>query len=166
MIQALGAALGGGHGLALALSALAMLALRAAGLLVAGALRPDHPLVAWAAAVSQATLAAFVALAVAAPGGAAAAVPWPAGWPGWRWGCWPSERRAGGCCRRCWRGSPRWRWSVRCCEAGGLFRDPGRRAGTRAILPARLRPGWGRAVIAGPPPGLQRNGVRNRTPFR
>jgi hypothetical protein len=78
MIQALGAALGGGHGLALALSALAMLALRAAGLLVAGALRPDHPLVAWAAAVSQATLAAFVALAVAAPGGAAAAVPWPA----------------------------------------------------------------------------------------
>ena len=61
--------------LALPLTILAMLALRAAGLLVAGALRPDHPLVAWAAAVSQATLAAFVVLAVAAPGGAAGGVP-------------------------------------------------------------------------------------------
>ncbi len=64
--------------LALALAAAAMLLLRAIGLLVAGALRPDHPLVAWAAAVSQATLAAFVALAVAVPGGAVAGLPWPA----------------------------------------------------------------------------------------
>jgi hypothetical protein len=64
--------------LALLLSAAAMLVLRALGLLVAGALRPDHPLVAWAAAVSQATLSAFVALAVAVPGGAAATVPLPA----------------------------------------------------------------------------------------
>ena len=64
-----------GPDLALLLSALAMLLLRAMGLLAAGALRPEHPLVAWAAAVSQATLAAFVALAVAAPGGAAASVP-------------------------------------------------------------------------------------------
>jgi hypothetical protein len=52
-----------------------MLALRAAGLLVAGALRPDHPLVAWAASVSQATLSAFVTLAMVAPGGVAATVP-------------------------------------------------------------------------------------------
>lgn len=64
-----------GTDLALLLSAAAMLALRAVGLLLAGALRPEHPLVAWAAAVSQATLAAFVALAVAAPGSAAASVP-------------------------------------------------------------------------------------------
>ncbi|MBL6457542.1 hypothetical protein JMJ55_19600 [Belnapia sp. T6] len=64
--------------LALLLAALAMLLLRALGLLVAGALRPDHPLVAWAAAVSQATLSAFVALAVLAPGGAVAAIPLPA----------------------------------------------------------------------------------------
>jgi hypothetical protein len=64
-----------GPDLALLLSALAMLLLRAVGLLVAGALRPEHPLVAWAASVSQATLSAFVALAVAAPGGAAAGVP-------------------------------------------------------------------------------------------
>lgn len=64
--------------LALLLTAGAMLVLRAGGLLVAGALRPDHPLVQWATAVSQATLAAFVALAVVAPGGALAAVPLPA----------------------------------------------------------------------------------------
>lgn len=64
--------------LALLLTALGMVGLRAAGLLVAGALRPDHPLIAWAAAVSQATLAAFVVLAVIAPGGVAALVPWPA----------------------------------------------------------------------------------------
>lgn len=63
---------------ALALTALAMLALRAAGLAVAGALRPDHPFIAWAAAVAQATLAAFVVLAVAAPAGVLASVPWPA----------------------------------------------------------------------------------------
>jgi hypothetical protein len=61
--------------LALLLTALACLALRVAGVLVAGALRPDHPFVAWAGAVSQATLAAFVALAVAAPSGALAGVP-------------------------------------------------------------------------------------------
>ncbi|MDN3565659.1 AzlD domain-containing protein [Paeniroseomonas aquatica] len=64
-----------GAELALPLAALAMLLLRALGLLVAGALRPDHPLIAWAAAVSQATLAAFVALAVVAPGGAVAGIP-------------------------------------------------------------------------------------------
>jgi hypothetical protein len=65
--------------LALGLTALAMLALRAAGLAVAAALRADHPFVAWATAVSQATLAAFVVLAVVAPpAGAMAAVPAPA----------------------------------------------------------------------------------------
>jgi hypothetical protein len=63
---------------ALLLTALACLALRVAGVLVAGALRPDHPFVAWASAVSQATLAAFVALAVVAPSGALAGVPLPA----------------------------------------------------------------------------------------
>lgn len=61
--------------LALLLTAGAMLALRAAGLAVAGALRPDHPFIAWAAAVSQAVLAAFVVLAVAAPAGVLAEVP-------------------------------------------------------------------------------------------
>jgi hypothetical protein len=64
-----------GAELALLLAAAAMLVLRAAGVLVAGALRPDHPLIAWAAAVSQSTLAAFVALAVAAPSGAVAGIP-------------------------------------------------------------------------------------------
>ena len=64
--------------LALGLTALAMLALRAAGLAVAAALRADHPFVAWATAVSQATLAAFVVLAVVAPAGAMAAVSAPA----------------------------------------------------------------------------------------
>lgn len=63
---------------ALALTALAMLGLRAAGLWVAGALRPDHPFIAWSAAVSQATLAAFVVLAVIAPTGALAGIPAPA----------------------------------------------------------------------------------------
>jgi hypothetical protein len=61
--------------LALGLTVLAMLALRGAGLLVAGALRPEHPFIAWAAAVSQATLAAFVVLAVVTPGGVLATVP-------------------------------------------------------------------------------------------
>lgn len=61
--------------LALALTALACLMLRVGGVLLAGALRPEHPAIAWAAAVSQATLAAFMALAVAAPSGALAAVP-------------------------------------------------------------------------------------------
>lgn len=64
--------------LALALTALAMLGLRGAGMLLGGALRPDHPVIAWAAAVSVATLAAFVVLAVATPGGLLATVPWPA----------------------------------------------------------------------------------------
>ncbi len=67
-----------GADLALGLTALAMLGLRAAGLAVAGALRPDHPFIAWAAAVSQATLASFVVLAVVAPGGVLATVPGPA----------------------------------------------------------------------------------------
>lgn len=61
--------------LALLLAALCCLALRVAGLAVAGALRPDHPFVAWAAAVAQATLAAFVVLAVVAPTGALATLP-------------------------------------------------------------------------------------------
>lgn len=64
-----------GADLALLLAAAAMLLLRGLGVLVAGALRPDHPLVAWATAVSQATLAAFVALAVVVPGGAVAGIP-------------------------------------------------------------------------------------------
>ena len=64
--------------LALGLTVLALLALRGAGLMVAGALRPDHPFIAWAAAVSQATLAAFVVLAVLTPGGVLATVPLPA----------------------------------------------------------------------------------------
>lgn len=58
--------------------ALACQGLRALGLLLAGPLRPDHPFIRWAASVAQATLAAFVVLAVAAPTGALAAVPWPA----------------------------------------------------------------------------------------
>ena len=68
----------GGAELALGLAALAMLALRGLGMLLAGALRPDHPFVLWAAAVSQATLAAFVTLVILAPMGAVAAVPLPA----------------------------------------------------------------------------------------
>ena len=55
-----------------------MLALRGAGMLLAGTLRPDHPFIQWAAAVSQAVLAAFVALAVIAPAGALATLPLPA----------------------------------------------------------------------------------------
>ncbi|WP_439596650.1 hypothetical protein [Falsiroseomonas sp.] len=54
------------------------LALRGLGLLLGGALRPDHPAIAWASAVSVATLAAFVTLAIAAPAGLLATVPWPA----------------------------------------------------------------------------------------
>ncbi len=64
--------------LALLLAALVMLALRALGVGLAGALRPDHPFITWAAMVSQATLAALVTLAIAAPAGALAAVPLPA----------------------------------------------------------------------------------------
>ncbi|WP_128080025.1 AzlD domain-containing protein [Roseicella frigidaeris] len=82
-----------GRSLALALSIAAMLGLRALGLLVAGRLRPDHPLIAWASAVSQATLSAFVALAVVLPGGAAASLPLAArlvglaaGLLAWWWG--------------------------------------------------------------------------------
>lgn len=60
---------------ALVLTAAAMLALRGAGMLLAGTLRPDHPFIRWASAVSQAVLAAFVALAVIAPAGALAGLP-------------------------------------------------------------------------------------------
>lgn len=67
-----------GADLALLLLVLAGLGLRAAGLLVAGRLRPDHPLVRWAASVALATLAAFIAAAVLAPAGALAAMPWAA----------------------------------------------------------------------------------------
>ena len=55
--------------------AVACQGLRALGLLLAGPLRPDHPFIRWAASVAQATLAAFVVLAVAAPSGALAAIP-------------------------------------------------------------------------------------------
>lgn len=61
--------------LALLLAAAAMLALRGAGMLLAGTLRPDHPFIEWAAAVSQAVLAAFVVLAVVAPSGALSGLP-------------------------------------------------------------------------------------------
>ena len=54
---------------------LAGLALRLVRLLVAGALRPDHPFIAWATDVSLATLSAFVVLAVLVPGGLLATVP-------------------------------------------------------------------------------------------
>lgn len=64
--------------LALALTVLAMIGLRGAGLLLGGVLRPDHPVIAWAAAVSLATLAAFVVLAIAVPTGLLATVPLPA----------------------------------------------------------------------------------------
>lgn len=60
---------------ALLIAAAAMLALRGAGMLLAGTLRPDHPFIQWAAAVSQAVLAAFVTLATIAPSGALATVP-------------------------------------------------------------------------------------------
>ncbi len=63
---------------ALALTVGIGLALRGVGLLLGGALRPDHPAIAWASAVSVATLAAFVTLAIAAPAGLLATVPWPA----------------------------------------------------------------------------------------
>src|SRR5215213_1387002 len=69
---------GGAATAALLLAAAAMLALRGAGMLLAGAMRPDHPFIRWAAAVSQAVLAAFVVLAVVSPAGALAGVPWPA----------------------------------------------------------------------------------------
>jgi hypothetical protein len=62
----------------LALLVAACALMRGAGLAVAGRLSADHPVVRWAASVALATLAAFVALAVAAPTGALAAVPLPA----------------------------------------------------------------------------------------
>lgn len=61
--------------LALALTALACLGLRLAGVWLAGGMSSEHPAIAWATAVAQATLAAFVALAIAAPSGALADVP-------------------------------------------------------------------------------------------
>jgi hypothetical protein len=67
-----------GADLALALTVLAMLLLRGAGLLLGGVLRADHPAISWASAVSVATLAAFVVLAIAVPSGLLATVPWPA----------------------------------------------------------------------------------------
>ncbi|UPY37789.1 AzlD domain-containing protein [Sediminicoccus sp. KRV36] len=65
----------GGAELALLLLILACIGLRGAGLLVAGRLRPDHPLIRWAASVALATLAAFIALAILAPGGGLASIP-------------------------------------------------------------------------------------------
>jgi hypothetical protein len=61
--------------LALLLGAAVMLVLRAAGVALAGALRPDHPCIVWAAAVAQAPLAALVTLAILAPAGALADLP-------------------------------------------------------------------------------------------
>ncbi len=57
---------------------LACQGLRAAGLWLAGPLRADHWFIRWAASVAVATLAAFVLLAVVAPSGTTAALPWPA----------------------------------------------------------------------------------------
>jgi branched-subunit amino acid transport protein len=51
------------------------LALRLVGLLLGGALHPDNAFIAWASAVSVATLACFVALAIFAPAGLLASVP-------------------------------------------------------------------------------------------
>jgi hypothetical protein len=61
--------------LALGLTAAACLGLRLAGVWLAGGLTADHPAIAWATAVAQATLAAFVTLAIVAPAGALAEVP-------------------------------------------------------------------------------------------
>ena len=61
--------------LALLLTAIACLGLRLAGVWLAGGFPTDHPVIAWATAVAQATLAAFVALAIVAPAGALAEVP-------------------------------------------------------------------------------------------
>ena len=61
--------------LALLLTALVCLALRLAGVWLAGGMSVEHPAIAWATAVAQATLAAFVALAIVAPAGALAEVP-------------------------------------------------------------------------------------------
>ena len=67
-----------GADLALLLLILAGIALRGGGMLVAGRLRADHPLVRWATSVALATLAAFVAACVLAPGGAPATIPFAA----------------------------------------------------------------------------------------
>lgn len=64
-----------GPDLALLLLILGCAAMRGAGLLVAGRLRTDHPFVRWAAAVSLATLTAFVLAAVVAPGGILTEIP-------------------------------------------------------------------------------------------
>lgn len=81
--------------LALVLLILACALLRAAGLLVAGRLRPDHPFVRWAASVALATLAAFITVAILAPSGMLASIALPArllglvtalAWLGWRGG--------------------------------------------------------------------------------
>jgi hypothetical protein len=61
--------------IALALTTLACLLLRSAGVWLAGGLDSDHPAIAWATAIAQATLAAFVMLAIIAPTGALADVP-------------------------------------------------------------------------------------------
>ena len=61
--------------LALVLTALACLGLRLLGVWLAGGLSTEHPVIAWATAVAQATLAAFVTLAIIAPAGALAEVP-------------------------------------------------------------------------------------------
>nr|WP_255528946.1 AzlD domain-containing protein [Roseomonas rosulenta] len=57
------------------MTAAACLALRLLGVWLAGGLSTDHPAIAWATAVAQATLAAFVTLAIVAPAGALAEVP-------------------------------------------------------------------------------------------
>lgn len=84
-----------GADLALVLLILACAVLRAAGLLVAGRLRADHPFVRWAASVAVATLAAFILAAVFAPTGLLAGIPFAArllglvvalGWMAWRGG--------------------------------------------------------------------------------
>lgn len=84
-----------GADLALVLLILACALLRAAGLLVAGRLRPDHPFVRWAASVALATLAAFITVAILAPSGMLASIALPArllglvtalAWLGWRGG--------------------------------------------------------------------------------
>lgn len=89
-----------GAEIALLLTVLAGLGLRGLGLLLGGALRPEHPFIAWASAVSVATLSAFVVLAILAPSGLLATVPLPArlagvaagalGWLGWRGGLLPA----------------------------------------------------------------------------
>lgn len=61
--------------LALLLTALGGLGLRLLGVWLAGGLSTEHPAIAWATAVAQATLAAFVTLAIIAPAGALAEVP-------------------------------------------------------------------------------------------